>query len=169
MSDPASVWVAPVAGDEADVLAACQRIEREAFDHEQLDLASELRQAHVSLWVAGLEGGSYDTPCAGADKGREPLAFVLVWYLADEVEVQTVATAPRGRRRGLGRALVEQALGAARERGCVRALLEVRAGNEAARGLYRSLGFQEDGVRRRYYSDPVEDAVLMSRPLQETP
>ncbi|RYE91006.1 MAG: GNAT family N-acetyltransferase [Myxococcales bacterium] len=191
MSDPTTtgargLWVAPVTADDAAWLSACQRIEREAFDHAQLDLAAELRQPHASLWVAGVAAGPDDAPSpeaspVAADAGSHgvpgapeagnqatPGAFVLVWYLADEVEIQTVATAPAGRRRGLGRALVERALAAARERGCGRALLEVRAGNVAARGLYGSLGFQEDGVRRRYYSDPTEDAVLMSRPL-ETP
>jgi ribosomal-protein-alanine N-acetyltransferase len=46
-------------------------------------------------------------------------------------------------------------------------LLEVRASNEGARALYRGAGFTEDGLRRRYYSDPEEDAVLMSLNLAE--
>ncbi len=158
----ATTWVRPVGVDDTRWMAACERIEHLAFGHARLSLASELRQPHAAVWAAGV------TEDGVAPEASEPLAFVLVWYLADEVEIQTVATAPAARRRGLGRALVAHALDAARERRCQRALLEVRAGNEAARGLYRALGFQDDGVRRRYYDDPVEDAVLMSRSL-ETP
>jgi ribosomal-protein-alanine N-acetyltransferase len=47
--------------------------------------------------------------------------------------------------------------------GAVRALLEVRAGNREALALYESLGFRRVGVRRGYYRDPAEDALLMTR------
>jgi len=66
------------------------------------------------------------------------------------------------RRNGLGRDLLRFLLAEARAAGAIRLLLEVRTGNGAARALYRGLGFQEEGLRRRYYRDPVEDAVLMS-------
>ena len=49
--------------------------------------------------------------------------------------------------------------------GIHRWMLDVRAGNDCAAALYRSFGFTEDGVRKNYYADPVEDAVLMSRQI----
>ena len=45
-------------------------------------------------------------------------------------------------------------------------LLDVRCGNTAARALYEASGFKEDGIRQRFYENPVEDAVLMSRELE---
>ncbi|MCU0657071.1 MAG: ribosomal protein S18-alanine N-acetyltransferase [Polyangiaceae bacterium] len=135
-------------------LAACAAVERRAFAHGQLDLVSELQRPHARLWVARGQTG-------------EPEGFLLAWYLAGDLEIQTVAVDPARRREGLGRALVGAALVEARALGCERVLLEVRAGNEGARALYRGAGFTEDGLRRRYYSDPEEDAVLMSQGLTE--
>jgi len=80
---------------------------------------------------------------------------------ADEMEVLDVAVHPGWRRRGLGRFLVAHALGRGSRAGAAVARLEVRAGNQAALSLYESLGFRRRGVRRAYYLQPVEDAVLM--------
>lgn len=135
--------------DEAD-LAACQAIERASFGRSLLDLLAELGRPHARVWVAR------QAPEA------PPLGFLLAWIVAFEMEIHEVATAPEARRRGVGRALVEAALAEARATRCERVLLEVRESNEAARALYLGLGFLEDGRRRRYYSDPAEDAVLMS-------
>ena len=84
----------------------------------------------------------------------------MFWHVADEAHVINVAVAPAERRRGIGRALVQTLLAYAREHAIAKVLLEVRAGNSAAIGLYRSLGFAEFNVRRRYYPDG-EDAIEM--------
>lgn len=138
-------------GSEAGDLAACREIERSSFGHEQLDLPAELARSYARVWVAREEG--------------EVRGFLLAWWLGGELEIQTVATAPAARRRGVGAALVAAALSEAREHGAERVLLEVRASNEAALALYRRAGFVEDGRRRGYYSEPFEDAVLMSLTL----
>lgn len=85
------------------------------------------------------------------------VAGFAVWQqlTEDEVELLNLAVHPRARRHGVGRALVEAAGGR-------RAWLEVRASNQGAILFYRSLGFRVCGVRRRYYRDPEEDAVLMA-------
>ncbi|HVO10749.1 MAG TPA: GNAT family N-acetyltransferase [Vicinamibacteria bacterium] len=82
---------------------------------------------------------------------------------AGEMEILDVAVHPGWRRRGLGRFLVSRALGRASRAGAAVARLEVRAGNLAALSLYESLGFCRRGVRRGYYVQPVEDAVLMDQ------
>ena len=89
--------------------------------------------------------------------------FVGVKRVADEAHVMTLAVRPAGRRRGLGRALVDAALGSPALAGVSRVHLEVRPSNGAARALYASLGFVETGVRRNYYGD--EDALLMTLDL----
>ena len=84
---------------------------------------------------------------------------------ADEAEILTVAVSPVCRRSGIGRALTERMLADAALCGASAMYLEVRSSNTPARALYVSLGFEEIGVRCRYYRNPTEDAVLMKRAL----
>lgn len=88
------------------------------------------------------------------------LGYSLFWHVADEVHLLNVAVAPAERRKGIGRALMDDLLAYARANAAAKVLLEVRAGNTAAIRLYESLGFAHLGVRRRYYADG-EDAVEM--------
>lgn len=93
------------------------------------------------------------------------VAHLVVWWVAGELHIMTLATHPGHRRAGHARGLLQWALKeGTREGACHQALLEVRAGNAAACALYRSLGFDEVGRRRRYYRDG-EDAVLMTAKL----
>lgn len=95
-------------------------------------------------------------------EGEELLGYAGFWQVLDEAEVNNVAIAPPHRGKGLGRVLMAGLLDMARLLGCQRVNLEVRAGNHAALGLYQSLGFSQVGCRGGYYSDPVEDAILMT-------
>lgn len=81
-----------------------------------------------------------------------------VKHVTGELHVMTLAVRPEHRRRGRARALIEEALEVYPE--ASRVYLEVRPENFAARNLYRSLGFEETGLRRGYYDDG--DAVLMT-------
>ncbi|MDQ0893195.1 GNAT family N-acetyltransferase [Agromyces ramosus] len=78
----------------------------------------------------------------------------------EQGDVQTIAVAPAARGLGLGRGLMHALITEARRRGIAQLFLEVRADNAIARSLYRSLGFEEIGVRPRYYRHGI-DAVLM--------
>jgi [ribosomal protein S18]-alanine N-acetyltransferase len=89
--------------------------------------------------------------------------FAVASITAPEAELETIAVAARFERRGIARRLFDQVQNALRDAEVKSALLEVRASNFPALGLYRSLGFEETGRRPRYYADPVEDAVLMSK------
>ena len=86
-----------------------------------------------------------------------------VWLVIDEAHVTNVAVAPAFQRRGIGRRLMIELLRAARDKGMSCATLEVRAGNAPALHLYESLGFERTAVRRGYYPDNKEDAVVMWR------
>src|SRR5690606_1400281 len=99
-----------------------------------------------------------------AREGGEVLGYVLFWHVADEIHLLNVAVAPAARRRGVGRALVEEVLAYGRGAAAAKVLLEVRASNVAALRLYESLGFVRFNVRRRYYADG-EDGVEMSLDL----
>lgn len=97
------------------------------------------------------------------------LAYICLWLVADEVQVQNLAVHPQFRGRGLGRWLLLSALHQARAAGALQANLEVRAGNIAAQRLYQSLGFAYQGTRPRYYNPEGEDALLLGRSLDDLP
>lgn len=80
-----------------------------------------------------------------------PLGFALVRRAGEEAEIITIATMPKSRRRGVGRALMSHAIRELRQEGVARLLLEVDGGNPAAIGLYHSLGFRQIAVRHGYY------------------
>ena len=90
--------------------------------------------------------------------------MILARVAADEAEVLTLAVDPAVRRRGLGRALLEQALVTARQRGANAIFLEVASSNEPGRALYAAAGFVAVGCRRGYYADGG-DALVLRRSL----
>ena len=90
-------------------------------------------------------------------------AFCSCWVIADELHINTIAVDVSRRRQGLGRALMQHILTAVAGEGVRRATLEVRRSNLAALGLYEDLGFEVAGVRKRYYTNPEEDALILWR------
>jgi len=80
-----------------------------------------------------------------------------------EADVQTLAVAPSGQGRGLGRVLLDALVDAALARGASSMILEVRADNDPAIALYRRSGFEQIAVRRRYYQPGDIDALIMRR------
>lgn len=89
--------------------------------------------------------------------------YCAAWVIFDEVHINNMAVLPEWRRHGLGAALLARVLDAAAGEGASKATLEVRRSNAAARALYERFGFIEAGVRARYYTNPVEDAIVMWR------
>jgi len=95
------------------------------------------------------------------DEEANLLGFVCFWVLTEEMHILNIAVRNKYRRMGIGRALAVHALGLAREMGARSATLEVREKNTAAVGLYESLGFVRAGLRRNYYEQPRDNAVIM--------
>jgi len=94
--------------------------------------------------------------------GAGTVGFAGLWLMVDQAHVVTVAVLPEVRRRGYGRVLVHGLVDLAISHEMDSATLEVRVSNEPARALYREYGFYEVGLRKRYYSDNHEDAVIMT-------
>lgn len=88
------------------------------------------------------------------------------WIVAGEAHVSTIAVAPAWRRRGLGAWLLISMIFHALDHDASVVSLEVREKNRAAQALYEQLGFVTVGLRRRYYRDTGEDAILMDLDLQ---
>jgi len=96
--------------------------------------------------------------------GRRPpiLGYGGFWLMAGEAHISTIAVQPNWRRRGIGELLLVAMLDRATELGAEIATLEVRASNVIAQNLYYKYGFQQVGLRRHYYRDRDEDALIMS-------
>jgi len=91
--------------------------------------------------------------------------FTVASLLPPQAELETIAVAATSQRCGLGRSLFSRLVRELREAGARKIFLEVRASNQAAQAFYRSLGFIQTGLRPRYYTDSIDDAVLMSLKL----
>ena len=87
----------------------------------------------------------------------------------DELHILNLAVHPDFRRKGIGRELLRQLLSTGYRKGATHALLEVRVSNAAAQELYRSFGFQQVGIRKAYYADNREDALLLVAMVTNTP
>jgi ribosomal-protein-alanine acetyltransferase len=90
------------------------------------------------------------------------MGFIVARLVADEMEILNLAVDPDARRQGIGARLVERALEAGRGSGARRVYLEVRESNSGAQAFYASLGFAAQGRRKNYYSQPVEDALVLA-------
>ncbi len=93
------------------------------------------------------------------------IGFAVASVVAPEAELETIALAAEGQRRGVGARLVGALVEQLRRERVTELLLEVRASNQAALAFYRAEGFRKTGRRVGYYADPKEDAVLMVRRL----
>ena len=101
------------------------------------------------------------------DEQTEPprapiIGFAGVWMMVDEAHLVTIAVEPGHRGKGLGELLLISMIDLACILGASRMTLEVRASNHVAQSLYRKYGFTNEGVRRRYYTDNGEDALIMT-------
>jgi [ribosomal protein S18]-alanine N-acetyltransferase len=94
------------------------------------------------------------------------IGYLCLWEIADELHITNIAVHPAHRRQGVGRLLLRGVLEDARERRLRLVVLEVRPSNTEARTLYEGFGFRVIGLRRGYYYDTGEDALVMEADLQ---
>ncbi|MEG4368830.1 ribosomal protein S18-alanine N-acetyltransferase [Microcoleus sp. B4b_D2] len=100
---------------------------------------------------------------------RTLIGIGCLWAILEEAHITMLAVHPQFQRQGLGQALLLALLKSACERQLERATLEVRDSNLAAVSLYKKFGFKEAGLRKRYYEDTGEDALVMWRSALEKP
>jgi ribosomal-protein-alanine N-acetyltransferase len=156
-------------------------IEREAFPSSWPQTAYKRELQNKAARYLVITEPAQDAPTAAAPSGvwgalrrivgSEPVAnnerllgFIGVWLMVGEAHIVTVAVRDEERRRGIGERLLIACIEMAREYDQEVITLEVRASNTAARRLYEKYGFAQAGVRKRYYSDNHEDAVIMTTP-----
>lgn len=95
------------------------------------------------------------------------IGYVIYWHLQNEVQISNIAIRPDYRQLGVGEAVLRKILHEVCFKGAEFVFLEVRPSNRAARSLYSKLGFQILGVRKGYYRNPAEDAIVMGLSLSQ--
>jgi [ribosomal protein S18]-alanine N-acetyltransferase len=141
------------------------------FAATDLDRVCQIEQAVFSSpWSRGSfecefgDGGTSFSWVAVA--GRNVIGYIIAWLVEDELHIGNIAVDPERRGQGVGRALLTYCLARAAARGVSRATLEVRMSNETAIALYEKNGFVPVAIRKRYYTDNGEDAIVMLRAFE---
>lgn len=96
-----------------------------------------------------------------AEVGEKVVGYCGVWIIVDEAHITNIALLPDYRGMKLGEALLAKIMELAKNKGAVRVTLEVRVSNERAQNLYRKFGFVDGALRKQYYTDNLEDALVM--------
>ena len=108
----------------------------------------ELAQNRLARYIVAEENGMI-------------VGYAGTWLVINEAHVTNVAVSSQRRREGIGRMLMQKLMELARENGMESMTLEVRVSNAAARHLDEQLGFVEAGIRKNYYSETKEDALIL--------
>lgn len=141
----------------SDDLPRLLELERRSFERPWPEGAfeQELALPQAEVWLAEGEGG-------------RAVGYVDFWIVGPEVSLLNVAVDPDVRRQGLARQLLSKLEERAREVAAEAIFLEVRRGNEGARALYAREGYEQIGIRKKYYSDNQEDAIVLAKEISGT-
>ena len=146
-------------------------------EHDLLEVVEIEEQSGLSRWgwsayYAELQGANRDLmlvarPSKSLKPNAPPIAgYIVARETAGELHINNFAVRTEFRRRGIGATLLNQVLDEARKREANAAFLEVRSSNHVAQALYEKCGFRAIARRANYYSEPREDAVVMSLDLR---
>jgi ribosomal-protein-alanine N-acetyltransferase len=136
---------------------------------EELDDVLAIEQASFTnpwtreMYLAELRNEGVSFFYLARDGRRRVMGFCSFWLVLDELHINNLAVLPECRRQGAASALLERVLQEGQRLGARRATLEVRRSNDPARQLYERFGFSTAGVRRGYYTNPIEDALVLWR------
>ena len=112
-------------------------------------IASELNNP-LACWLVAVEG-------------EQVVGYVGSQTVIDATDMMNIAVHPDFRRQGIAQMLVEQLVDALKQRQSISLMLEVRASNTGAQALYEKMGFQQVGLRKNYYRNPKEDALILRK------
>ena len=96
-----------------------------------------------------------------AEDGDKIIGYCGVWVILDEAHITNIGVLPDYRGYKIGEAILRKVMLFAKLKSAIQMSLEVRVSNEIAQNLYRKLGFQNGGIRKGYYTDNYEDALVM--------
>jgi ribosomal-protein-alanine N-acetyltransferase len=123
---------------------------------------------HRSTFLGEIQNRSIAHPLvAETREDHHIIGYIMFWLIDGEAQINNIAVHPDFRRAGVGEKMLRFALDKIRTMGGIFVTLEVREPNAGARHLYEKLGFHVVGIRRGYYQNPPEDALLMSLVLKK--
>ena len=138
----------------------------------------KMQECHVQQ-IAELEKLCFHDPWSENSIASELGNRLSLWFVAEvdgrvvgyvgsqtvlgETDMMNIATHPDYRKQGIARALINTLISALAEQGSHSLMLEVRASNEPAKSLYGSMGFESVGIRKNYYRNPREDALILRK------
>ena len=142
-----SITVRPMVMTDVDGVMA---VEHDSFltPWSRSAFEEELAQNRLARYIVAVENGAI-------------VGYAGTWLVINEAHVTNVAVSSQRRREGIGRLLMQKLMELARENGMESMTLEVRVSNAAARHLYAQMGFVEAGIRKNYYSETKEDALIL--------
>ena len=142
-----SITVRPMVMTDVDGVMA---VEHDSFltPWSRSAFEEELAQNRLARYIVAEENGAI-------------VGYAGTWLVINEAHVTNVAVSSQRRREGIGRLLMQNLMELARENGMESMTLEVRVSNAAARHLYAQMGFVEAGIRKNYYSETKEDALVL--------
>jgi ribosomal-protein-alanine N-acetyltransferase len=133
------------------------------------DLAEVIRLDHASFSLPWPESSfrfeiekNECSRCWVALLDSKIVGIMVAWLIVDEIHIATFAVDPAYRRQGIAQKLLAHTLIDGLRSGGVKGFLEVREGNLAARELYEKFGFEDVGIRKNYYKDNGENAVMLN-------
>ncbi len=147
------------------------------FEMKEKDLNEVLRIENLSFpfpWTGNLFKKELMNPFSKIFLAKKKediketiLGYLCVWLVSCELHILNLAVHPNYRQKGVGTVLVNYALDFSLRQGSKEAILEVRESNYPAISLYRKSGFQPRGLRRKYYSNNSENAIVMGLYLDQ--
>jgi len=153
-SDPPPVRVRNMRPGDLDAVMAIEQVSFPTPWTRGMFAEDFSRGFSDTLVAAGPEGGVY--------------GYAVCWTIAGESHLLNIAVDPFRRGQGVGRALLSECIRRSARSGASRIFLEVRAGNEPALRLYYGMGFVYRGLRKGYYTDTGEDAVVLDREVRKS-
>lgn len=134
----------------------------EVAEVEALSFADPWSEKALALFTTN---EAYGAVCL---QNGQVMAYGGILWAPDEGQIINIATHPKARRCGMGAAILAHLIEVARARGCEQLSLEARVSNTPAVSLYERFGFVKMGVRRGFYANPREDALVMCLQLTST-
>lgn len=158
----------PVLGTVNDDISIARMTEHDLLEVVEIEENSGLSRWGWAAYYSELQGRHsnlmFVARLANPDRrrGASGLAGYIVARMgADELHINNFAVRDGYRRRGIGQKLLNKILEQGRSLAVPSAFLELRAGNQAALALYQKCGFRVTACRKKYYSEPAEDALVM--------
>ncbi len=146
-------------------MAFIVEIDKKMFKRFQKDILCIEKNSFITPWKLPQFVDELNNPYShmwGLIEGEELIGYICFWMVVDEVHIMNIAIRADMRRKGMAKLLLSELIRFAKSRNMSKIWLEVRPSNKAALSLYKKMGFKKVAIRKKYYSDTNEDAIVMA-------